>query len=79
LAIASRRARRSGGAYGLKDFAGAEEQLREWAAARPWTSGHGPKAHVSDLERWRKGPPRRASGPSMVKALDQPDADDEED
>jgi hypothetical protein len=28
-------------------------------------------AHVSDLERWRKGPPRRASGPSMVKALDQ--------
>jgi TnpA family transposase len=30
-----------------------------------------PGAHVSDLERWRKGPPRRGSGPSVVKALDQ--------
>jgi hypothetical protein len=30
-----------------------------------------PGAHVSDLERWRKGPPRRASGPAMIKALDQ--------
>jgi hypothetical protein len=121
-------------AYGLKDFAEVEEKLREWVAARSWTSGDGPKAifndavrwlrerdvllpglttlarlvasvrdettqrlwqtlkslltvgqryvldqlvevppgaHVSDLERWRKGPPRRASGPSMVKALDQ--------
>jgi hypothetical protein len=121
-------------ACGLKDFTGAEEQLREWVAARSWTSGDGPKvvfhdaarwlrerdvllpgvttlarlvasvrdetaqrlwraleslltvgqrhvldqlvkvppgAHVSDLERWRKGPPRRASGPAMIKALDQ--------
>jgi hypothetical protein len=30
-----------------------------------------PGEHVSDLERWRKGPPRRGSGPSMIKALDQ--------
>ena len=121
-------------ACGLKDFTDAEEQLREWVAARSWTSGDGPKAvfrdavrwlrerdvllpgvttlarlvasvrdetaqrlwraleslltagqrhaldqlvevppgaHVSDLERWRKGPPRRASGPAMIKALDQ--------
>jgi TnpA family transposase len=120
--------------YGLKDFAEVEDGLREWVAARSWTSGDGPKAiftdavrwlrerdvllpgvsiltrvvagvreetnqrlwqmlesllspgqrqvlerlvqvgtgeHVSDLERWRKGPPRRGSGPSMIKALDQ--------
>jgi len=25
---------------------------------------------VSDLERWRKGPPR-GSGPAIIKALDQ--------
>jgi hypothetical protein len=30
-----------------------------------------PGAHVSDLERWRKGPPRRPSGPAMITALDQ--------
>jgi TnpA family transposase len=30
-----------------------------------------PGASVSDLERWRKGAPRRASGPSMIKALNQ--------
>jgi len=121
-------------AYGLRDFAAAEGELREWVAARSWTSGDGPKtifgdavrwlrehdvllpgvttlarlvasvredtaqrlwrelesmltaeqrraldqlavvppgAHVSDLERWRKGPPRRPSGPAMVAALDQ--------
>jgi hypothetical protein len=28
-------------------------------------------ARVSDLERWRKGPPPRGSGPSIIKALDQ--------
>jgi uncharacterized protein DUF4158 len=121
-------------AYELKDFAEAEEKLREWVAARSWTSGDGPKAiftdavrwlrerdvllpgvttlarlvtnvreettqrlwkmleslltvgqryvldqllevppgaRVSDLERWRKGPPPRGSGPSIIKALDQ--------
>ena len=30
-----------------------------------------PGARVSDLERWRKGPPPRGSGPSVIKALDQ--------
>lgn len=30
-----------------------------------------PGARVSDLERWRKGVPPRASGASVVKALDQ--------
>ena len=121
-------------AYGLKDFAASEDELREWVAARSWTSGDGPKAifgdavrwlrerdvllpgvttlarlvasvrddttqrlwqelesmltagqrhaleqlavvppgaYVSDLERWRKGPPRRPSGPAMIAALDQ--------
>ena len=28
-------------------------------------------ARVSDLERWRKGPPPRGSGQSMIEALDQ--------
>ncbi|GEM_PF-6024971 len=26
---------------------------------------------MSDLERWRKGPPPRGSGPAIIKALDQ--------
>jgi hypothetical protein len=26
---------------------------------------------VSDLERWRKGPPPRGSGPAIIAALDQ--------
>jgi len=30
-----------------------------------------PGSRVSDLERWRKGPPPRGSGPNMIKALDQ--------
>ncbi|MGH9120743.1 MAG: DUF4158 domain-containing protein, partial [Acidimicrobiales bacterium] len=30
-----------------------------------------PGARVSDLERWRKGPTPRGSGPAMVKALDR--------
>src|SRR5487761_1355256 len=30
-----------------------------------------PGARVSDLERWRKGPPPWGSGPSLIKALDQ--------
>ncbi|HEY6315514.1 MAG TPA: DUF4158 domain-containing protein [Streptosporangiaceae bacterium] len=30
-----------------------------------------PGSRVSDLERWRKGPAPRGSGPTMVKALDQ--------
>jgi TnpA family transposase len=30
-----------------------------------------PGARVSDLERWRKGPPPRGSGPAMIKALDR--------
>jgi hypothetical protein len=30
-----------------------------------------PGARVSDLERWRKGPAPRGSGPAMIKALDQ--------
>lgn len=39
-------------ACGLKDFAGAEEQLREWVAARSWTSGDGPKVVFRDAVRW---------------------------
>ncbi|CNF14031.1 Transposase and inactivated derivatives%2C TnpA family [Mycobacterium tuberculosis] len=121
-------------AHGLKEFTAAEAELREWVAARSWTSGDGPKAlftdavgwlrerrvllpglttltrlvaqvreettrrlwsvleerltvgqryvldqllvvppgaRVSDLERWRKGPVPRGSGPTMIKALDQ--------
>jgi TnpA family transposase len=30
-----------------------------------------PGSRVSDLERWRKGPPPRGSGPIMIKVLDQ--------
>ena len=30
-----------------------------------------PGERVSDLERWRKGPAPRGSGPAMIKALDQ--------
>jgi TnpA family transposase len=30
-----------------------------------------PGQRVSDLERWRKGPPPRGSGPSIIAALDQ--------
>jgi len=30
-----------------------------------------PGSRRSDLERWRKGPPPRGSGPTMIKALDQ--------
>jgi hypothetical protein len=30
-----------------------------------------PGSPVSDLERWRKGPPPRGSGPAIIKALDQ--------
>jgi len=30
-----------------------------------------PGSRVSDLERWRKGPPPRGSGPTIIKALDQ--------
>lgn len=119
---------------GLKEFAAVEAEMREWVAARSWTSGDGPKAifadavrwlrerdvllpgvttlvrlvaqvrddttrrlwgvleglltvgqryvldhllevppgsRVSDLERWRKGPPPRGSGPTMIRALDQ--------
>ncbi|MGH3119415.1 MAG: DUF4158 domain-containing protein, partial [Streptosporangiaceae bacterium] len=118
----------------LKEFAAVEAEVREWVAARSWTSGDGPKAifadavrwlrerdvllpgvttlvrlvaqvrddttrrlwgvleglltvgqryvldqllvvqpgsRVSDLERWRKGPPPRGSGPTMIRALDQ--------
>ena len=29
-----------------------------------------PGSRVSDLERWRKGPVPRGSGPSLVKSLD---------
>ena len=39
-------------ACGLKDFTDAEEQLREWVAARSWTSGDGPKAVFRDAVRW---------------------------
>ncbi|MBV9139689.1 MAG: DUF4158 domain-containing protein [Pseudonocardiales bacterium] len=28
-------------------------------------------SRISDLERWRKGPPPRGSGPTIIKALDQ--------
>jgi TnpA family transposase len=31
----------------------------------------GPGERVSDLERWRKGPPPRGSGPAIIKALHQ--------
>jgi Domain of unknown function (DUF4158) len=121
-------------AFGLREFTGAEAELRAWVAARSWTSGDGPKAiftdavawlrehqvllpgvttlarlvaqvrddttkrlwgvleglltvgqryvleqllavppgsRVSDLERWRRGPVPRGSGPTMVKALEQ--------
>ncbi len=30
-----------------------------------------PGLRVSDLERWRKGPPPRGSGPAIIAALDQ--------
>jgi len=30
-----------------------------------------PGSRISDLERWRKGPPPRGSGPTIIKALDQ--------
>lgn len=30
-----------------------------------------PGSRVSDLERWRRGPPPRASGPAIIKAPDQ--------
>jgi hypothetical protein len=30
-----------------------------------------PGSRVSDLERWRRGPVPRGSGPAMIKALDQ--------
>ncbi len=30
-----------------------------------------PGSRISDLERWRKGPPPRGSGPTVIKALDQ--------
>jgi Domain of unknown function (DUF4158) len=30
-----------------------------------------PGSRISDLERWRKGPAPRGSGPTMIKALDQ--------
>jgi hypothetical protein len=30
-----------------------------------------PGKRVSDLERWRKGPPPRGSGPAIIVALDQ--------
>jgi hypothetical protein len=30
-----------------------------------------PGQRVSDLERWRKGPPPRGSGPVIIQALDQ--------
>jgi TnpA family transposase len=30
-----------------------------------------PGSRISDLERWRKGPVPRGSGPTMIKALDQ--------
>jgi hypothetical protein len=30
-----------------------------------------PGKRVSDLERWRKGPPPRGSGPAIIEALDQ--------
>ena len=30
-----------------------------------------PGSRISDLERWRKGPPPRGSGPMIIKALDQ--------
>ena len=30
-----------------------------------------PGKRVSDLERWRKGPPPRGSGPAIIAALDQ--------
>ena len=30
-----------------------------------------PGLRVSDLERWRKGPPPRGSGPAIIQALDQ--------
>jgi hypothetical protein len=31
----------------------------------------GSRSRISDLERWRKGPAPRGSGPTMIKALDQ--------
>lgn len=49
-------------AYGLKDIAEAEEQLREWVAARSWTSGDGPKAIFNDAVRWLRERNRRPSG-----------------
>ena len=39
-------------AYALKDFAGAEAELRSWVAARSWTTGDGPKAIFTDAVRW---------------------------
>ena len=30
-----------------------------------------PGMRVSDLERWRKGPPPRGTGPAIIAALDQ--------
>jgi hypothetical protein len=38
--------------YGLKDFAEVEDGLREWVAARSWTTGDGPKAIFTDAVRW---------------------------
>jgi hypothetical protein len=39
-------------AYRQRDFAAAGGELREWVAARSWTSGDGPKAISRDAARW---------------------------
>ncbi|WP_171069424.1 DUF4158 domain-containing protein [Actinomadura geliboluensis] len=38
--------------HGLKEFTAAEAELREWVAARSWTSGDGPKAIFTDEVGW---------------------------
>jgi Domain of unknown function (DUF4158) len=38
--------------YGLKEFAEVETEFVDWAAARSWTSGDGPKAIFLDGMAW---------------------------
>ncbi len=39
-------------AFGLQDFAAAEEDLERWVDARAWTTGDGPRAIFDDAVVW---------------------------
>lgn len=39
-------------AFGLQDFAAAEEDLERWVDARAWTTGDGPRAIFDDTLSW---------------------------